>query len=283
MDEREPRDSELERELDHLYRKTAGLDQPEDEHHRTAMQSDGETPAAKDIQKPAEIRRLQKKRRRFHVSRIGWGLTVILFFLGAIGFFYRPGAYDYGTFQFKGIAYPLKTHRLTGETRYYNGKEWLRPPVETAIIPLTAQESKDQTISPPPAEESINQAIAPPPAEEPKDEAPSPPRAERNKRLREAPAAVDTPPKGRWKRYAIQLRAYPEDQKQNALAFLEDLRKERPDVSMETVSIAERGVWHRILLGHFPTRKEAADYQTRNRLEREHPGSFIQRKTKSGP
>ncbi len=52
---------------------------------------------------------------------------------------------------------------------------------------------------------------------------------------------------------------------------------------METVFIAERGVWHRILLGNFSTRKEAADYQKSDRLAREYPESFIQKKFESGP
>jgi cell division septation protein DedD len=270
MDAREPQDSELEQELDHLYQKVANLDQPEDKQNRTAMQSDGETPAATDTQKPAEIRSVQKKRGRFHTSRIGWGFAFTLLVLGTIGFFYWPGAYDYGTFHFKGIAYPLKTHRLTGETRYYNGKEWLRPPIDIGIVARTAEESKDQAVTTPPAEEPENQAITPPPIG-------------KNGQILEAPPAADTPPEGRRKRYAIQLRAYPEDRKQNATAFLEDMRKRTPDVSMETVSIAERGVWHRILLGNFSTRKEAADYQKSDLLTREYPESFIQRKIKSGP
>jgi hypothetical protein len=271
MDAREPQDSELEQELDHLYQKAAGIDQPEDEHNRTAMQSDGKTPAATDIQKPTEIRSIQKKRRRFHTSHIGWGLAFTLFFLGMIGYFYWPGGYDYGTFQFKGIAYPLKTHRLTGEERYYNGKDWIRPSVDVGVIAPAAEESKDQSVtSTPPAQESVNQTTTPPPVE-------------KSGQIHEAPPAADTPPKGRGKRYAIQLRAFPEGQKQKAMTFLEDLRKRTPDVSMETVSMAERGVWHRILLGNFSTRKKATDYLKSNRLAREHPGSFIQRRIKRGP
>jgi hypothetical protein len=283
MDAQEPRDSELEQELDHLYRKVAGLDQPEDKQNRMAVQNQGETPAAMDIQKPAEIRSEQKKRGRFPASRIGWALAFTLLVLGTIGFFYWPGAYDHGTFHLKGITYPLKTHRLTGEARYYNGKEWLRPPLDIGLVTPTAEESKDQTVTPPPTQEPENQAITPPPVEEPKGEAITPPPVEKDRLLRKAPSAAGATPKDRRKRYAIQLRAYSEDRKQNATAFLEDLRKRTPEVSMETVSLAERGVWHRILLGNFSTRKEAADYKKRDRLAREYPESFIQKKSESGP
>lgn len=257
MGAREPRDSELEQELDSLYRKVAGLDQPGDKHNRTVLKRDEKTPAATNIQKPIATRSAQKKRHRFRTSRLGWGLVFTLFFLGTIGFFYWPGAYYYGTFHFRGIAYSLKTNRLTGEARYYNGKEWLRPPVDTGIIALTAEESKDQAVAPLPVDEE-------------------------GKVLAEPPVA-DTPPGGRQVRYAIQIRAYPEDQKQNAITFLGDLRKRSPDVTMETVLIAERGVWHRILLGNFSTAEEAAEYQKNDRVAREHPYSFIQRKYGSGP
>ncbi|MBA4422443.1 MAG: hypothetical protein C0390_04980 [Syntrophus sp. (in: bacteria)] len=252
MDTGEPRDSELEQELDSLYRKVAGLDQPGDKHDRTVLKTDEKTPAAANIQKPITTRSAQKKRRRFRTSRFGWGLVFTLFFLSTIGFFYWSGAYYDGTFHFREIAYPLKTDPLTGEARYDNEKERLRPPVDTGIIALTAEESKDQAVAPLPV-------------------------AEEGKVLAEPPAA-DTPPEGRRGRYAIQIRAYPEDQKQNALMFLEDVRKRAPDVSMETISIAGRGVWHRILLGNFSTAEEAAEYQKSDTVAREHPYGFIQRK-----
>jgi hypothetical protein len=188
----EPRESELEQELDSLYRKVAGLDQRSDEHSRTAVKTDEKAPAAVNIQRPISTRAAQKKRRRFLSARFAWGLVFVLFFAGTIGFFFRPGAYDRGT-------------------------------------------------------------------------------------------VADTPPGGRQGRYAIQLRAYPEGQKQNAITFLDDLRKRSPDASMETVLIAERGVWHRILLGNFSTLDEAAEYQKKNSLAREYPYSFIQRKFASGP
>jgi hypothetical protein len=79
-------------------------------------------------------------------------------------------------------------------------------------------------------------------------------------------------------RYAIQIRAYPRAQRQKALSFLADLRKRVPAASMETVSIAGRGVWHRILLGDFSTAEEAAAYRERDRVAREHPYRFIQKK-----
>ncbi len=283
MDAQEPRDSELEQELDHLYRKVAGLDQLEDKQNRTAVQNDGETPAATDIQKPAEIRSVQKKRGRFHAYRTGWGVAIILLFLGSIFFFYWPGAYNNGNPHPKGAADALKTDRSTGETGYRDGEKPSQPPIETAVAAPSAGESKDQDVTPPPVDQRKDQVVAPQHPEETKNQALATQPIEKKRQVHKAPPAADTTPEGRRKRYAIQLRAYPEDRKQNATAFLEDLRKRTPDVSMETVSIAERGVWHRILLGNFSTHKEAADYQKSDRLAREYPESFIQKKFKSGP
>ena len=283
MDAQEPRDNELEQELDHLYRKVAGLDQPEDKQNRTAVQNDGETPAATDIQKPAEIRSVQKKRGRFHGSRIGWGLAFTLLVLGTIGFFYWPGAYNNGTPHPKGAADALKTDRSTGETGYRDGEKPSQPPIETAVAAPSVEESKDQDVTPPPVDQPKDQAVAPQHPEETTNQALATQPIEKKRQVHKAPPAAAEPLKGRRKRYAIQLRAYAEEQKKDAIACSEDLRKRTPDVSMETVFIAKRGVWHRILLGNFSTRIEAADYQKSDRLAREYPESFIQKKFESGP
>jgi hypothetical protein len=97
------------------------------------------------------------------------------------------------------------------------------------------------------------------------------------------PPVADVPSASQHGKYAIQIRAYPENQKQDAIAFLEDVRKREPDVAMETVQVAARGVWHRILLGNFSTAHEAAAYREKHRLARTYPGSFIQRRSGSRP
>jgi hypothetical protein len=163
MDRGELRDSEIERELDSLYRKVAGLDQGEEGRQETIKGRSG-----------------QKKRHPFRTVGFAWGIAFGLFFLGMLGLLWWQG----------------------GDRR---------------------------------------------------------------------------------ERYAIQIRAYPEDQKQNAVTFVADLRKRAPDVSMETVVIPGRGVWHRVLLGNFSTAEEAAEYQKSDRVAREHPYRFIQRKLGNGP
>lgn len=219
MDAEKPLDNELEQELESLYRKVAGLDQPGDQHSRTVSKTEVERSAAAHIQKPIKIRSAQKKTRRFYNPILGWGLISVLFFFGAIGFLRR---------------------------------EWLRPPVDTSLIAMPAKATKDQGVAHQHAEEKG--AI-----------------------LKEPPIAA-SPSGSRQIRYAIQIRAYPEDQKQNAIMFLDELLKRSPDASMETVALAERGIWHRILLGNFSTVDEASDYRESNSIAHENPYSFIQRK-----
>jgi hypothetical protein len=192
----EPREIDLERELDSLYRKVAGLDQPEG-----------------DGQMPVKARSEPKKGRRFWSVGAALGLAVALFLLGILV--------------------------VLGE--------WRRSPADPGVIELTAEE-----------------------------------KGEAKGKGREALPAVDPSAGGQGDRYAIQIRAYPEDQKQNALAFLEDMRKKTPAVSMETVAVAGRGLWHRILLGNFSTAEEAADYQKSDGVAREHPYPFIQRRYGGG-
>jgi hypothetical protein len=135
-------------------------------------------------------------------------------------------------------------------------REGLLPSVEKGVISLPTEETKDQSVAPLPAEEKGMTITEPP--------------------------AADPPMGSRQVRYAVQLRAYPEDQKQNAITFLEELRKRSPDASLETVAIAEHGIWHRILLGDFSTVGEASDYRKNNSLAREYPKSFIQKKSSNG-
>lgn len=247
-------DIELEQELDSLYRKVAGLDQPGDP-DGTVSKTDKTKQALKARKSRARSTRKKKPRSRF--SRLYWGLAFVLLFLGTIAVFYWPGIYSYGTFHLKGTSYLLRTNRLTGAVRYYDGKEWLRPPIDNGIIVLTAEESKDRGIAPLPVEENV--------------------------KVIGQPSVAGSPPAGRQGNFAVQIRAFPEDQRQNALLFLEDVRKKTPDVSIETVSIPDRGVWYRILLGNFSTAEAAAEYQKSNSVAREHPYSFIQKRHGGSP
>jgi OOP family OmpA-OmpF porin len=80
-------------------------------------------------------------------------------------------------------------------------------------------------------------------------------------------------------RYAIQIKAFPDKEKTDAMAFVGAMKKERPDVQMETVNTRERGVWHRILLGNFSSQEDASTYMREAKILDAYPGSFIQMKS----
>jgi len=80
-------------------------------------------------------------------------------------------------------------------------------------------------------------------------------------------------------KYAIQIIAYPEARKKDAMVFAKDLRKTQPDVYVERVNIRKRGVWYRILTGHFTSIEDATNYMKEKKILEAHPGSFVQLKS----
>jgi flagellar basal body-associated protein FliL len=302
MDTREPSDSDIEKELDTLYRKVADLDPEEDKKNLSLEQGERNISASAEAQKPTELAFQRKKRRRWAMLRIGLGLAITLLVLGAMGVFYWRGASDHRTSSSEVTLHLTQTDRPPGEGPSAKAKELPHVPGGTAKT-LSAEAAKDQTVKPPAAEAIQSQTTAPA-SESPKDQAVViPPAGDAKGKAVIPPATVK--PKGRvaahppaekkaktqktktaaashkepQKKYALQLRAFPQDQKQKATAFLKDLQKRSFDVSLETVPIPSRGTWHRILLGHFSTRKEAADFKKRDPLARAHPDSFIQKRT----
>jgi len=77
------------------------------------------------------------------------------------------------------------------------------------------------------------------------------------------------------KLYSIQIRAFPETEINAATEFVKALKKRKHDVHMEKVYIQGRGVWNRILVGHFATFEEASVYLKEEKLFDAYPGSFV--------
>ena len=75
--------------------------------------------------------------------------------------------------------------------------------------------------------------------------------------------------------YSIQISAYPERYKADALA--EKMRAARFAVRVDEASIDGKGRWHRVLLGRFEDRRAAVRYLEEHRIGETYPGSFIQR------
>jgi hypothetical protein len=250
MDKGDGQEIELERELDQLYRKVAGDAPPEIPPKRKETVVDLRTSAAagpRPVAPAAERTARGKKRAPFRIAPLAWGLLYAAFALAlalAVFFFLAPVDRHPAVALEGGDGSPVKS-RPTGEGATLKDKDGRRYPLPPEAIIVTIEEAKE------------------------------PDRGRGDAGPHDADA-----PRGRPQgSYGVQIRAYPGNQAQNAIAFLAELRRKYPDAVLETVSIAERGIWHRILLGDFLSEEEADNDRQRRGLARDYPNSFIQKKS----
>jgi hypothetical protein len=255
MDKDDRQEIELERELDHLYRKVAGLTLPEDSqereetaHKQKTLTRMGSHPAA-----PTAERAFRRKGRTPFLFKIAWSLLGTIVFLAMVALFVRVALDRYPAIT-PGVGDgPQAKNRPSGEEAHPADKEGRRYPIPSEAIILTTEEAKKPVSEPLSSKDGESG----------------------HTKLHDSTAQRGGPQGS----YAIQIRAYPEDQKQNAITFLEDIRKVNPDASLETVSIPERGIWHRILLGDFSSEEAAIDFRQNRGVAIEYPYSFIQKKS----
>jgi general secretion pathway protein D len=97
-------------------------------------------------------------------------------------------------------------------------------------------------------------------------------------KMQDVPAST-SPKSATVGKYAVQIKAYPETEKNAAMAFVEDVKKKEPDVHMERVSLNRRGVWYRVMVGHFANGEDASSYIKEKKMSDAYPGSFVQLKS----
>ncbi len=288
MAEEEKKDGDLQQELESLYEKVASVDpQAEDRKSQAGIAEFEEPGETERWDPPGRGFRLDEKLRAFWTAPPYPGIILcVLLLLGAVGIALWPSLYHYGAVDLGGGSYPLRVSRLTGEATYYDGGNWVAPP----IAPKAGKPRPAETKTPPPP---TPPSPAPPSAAKPAASAPvlahEPPVAP-------APAAgakkTESPPEAartvaskdvRQAPFTIQIRAFPEEQKKEALEFQEKLAKGKPDVFLEIVRLGKRGVWHRVLIGTFATKEEASAYRKKTRLSSQFPDSFVQKRTGEKP
>ncbi|MGZ3596718.1 MAG: SPOR domain-containing protein [Syntrophales bacterium] len=164
--------------------------------------------------------------------------------------------YHYDALSIEGKVYPLRINRLTGEAAYFDGVEWLRPPIPAAEKSAVREKQIDQSAAVLSTE--ISQAKT---------------RAD-DLSAASAPSKTRSDPK-----YSIQIRAFPQNKKAAAAGFVKIMKKKLPDVRMETVNIQGRGTWHRILLGNFSTMEEASRYMEKAKISHTFRDSFVQKRS----
>jgi hypothetical protein len=257
MEKADPKEVDLEEELDFLYRKVSSRDQSEEVFY-APQQLKTEAMATEESELHTGTGKwpLQRREgRRFRSSRIVFALLPALI-LGLITIFYWPVFYHYDALNFEGKVYPLRINRLTGEAAYFDGAEWLRPPIPSEVkVVVPEKQIVQPAVALPP---EINQAKT---------------------RAEDSPAPAAPLNTRSELKYAIQIKAFPENKKDAAAGFVDDMKEKLPDVRMETVYIRGRGIWHRILLGNFATLEEAASYMKETKISRAFRDSFVQKKS----
>lgn len=242
--------TDLERDLESLYLRVARLD------------GGGQTPKQDSILLTVpegtteEIQEGKRIKPEMRFSRTGIFSVFSLVFLSVFALFFWPTLYHYEVLNSAGKIYPLRIHRVTGDVRYFDGSQWLHPP-----IPVNST----QSISADPARSSVQVVTS---------------GGVRRVDQGEILSSPERRNAGEGGRYAIQIKAYPENKKEDAKVFVEGLSARQRDIHMERVYIHGRGFWHRVLLGHFTSVEEASRYVNENRIFDSFPGSFIQRKKK---
>ena len=259
MEDQHPNNIDLEKELETLYLKTATPDQLEDILDTLPASTTNTAGIEKEKLHDTQTSHDKDKKKRvsFHLFFRPLSLVLILvLLLGLIAVFLWPEIYHYDALKSDGKIYPIRINRFTGETAYFDGREWSHPPVS----PLVKR---------PVSEIPVVQPVG----------AISPDMQQSDKKTGHAPGA-SAPEKSHGETgYAIQIKAFPEDKKNDALLFMKDVKRQWPDVRLETVYVPERGLWHRILLGHFMSMENALDSMKKYNLPVSYPGSFIQKES----
>jgi len=246
MEKKNPKDVDLEQELEDLYRKVAYTDPPGDSsyplHQLKTETAPPDEPGPPEQTNDSPIPGKKGRTRRFLFMATGVFFFLGLFYLVAI--FFQPAIYNYESLNVGDKVYPNRINKLTGET-------WLNPPVSEGVKkPASRNPNKPSAIIPPETNKIKAQA--------------------------EESTAASAPLKTRTKgKYVIQIKAFPEKNKNDAYAFMEDVKKRIPDIQMKTIHIAGHGVWYRIWVGNFTSMKEASDNIKKLKLSESYPDSFV--------
>jgi len=257
MADQDSKDIELERELETLYLKAAS---PETSLDMADPPPPPTTPEAgysrHDRGAPHGLHDKDREKRahfRFLLSAV-FIVVICVFLLGLTAFFLWPDIYHYDTLKSDGKVYPLRINRLTGQTAYFDGKEWLNPP-----IPAPANKSVSEI-------PSVQTAVEIAPDMQPTD------------KTAEHVSVSSALEKHHGETgYTIQIKAFSADKKKDALLFLKNVERQFPGVRLETVHIQGHGIWHRILLGNFRNKEDASDSMRKYKLPAVYPDSFVQK------
>ena len=195
--------------------------------------------------------------------------------------------YRYDVIKSGNTVFPLRINRLTGATTYFNGSEWVHPPVP--LVPSGRTPLKAET-----APQGIAVTPVPMPTGQEKETRRDIPEQKTSGKVAQsmsiaAPASPDTqkalttkkpfsvakdkPLKGG--KYSIQIKAFQEEAE--AKSFLNDVKTRHADAHLQKAIIGGKGIWYRVLIGYYPTWDQALAYLKKQGIADTYPGSFVQK------
>jgi len=257
MREDERKKTDMEEELEALYLKVASLDshgntQKEEKESKEPIKSQ-ETLVTQQSSETTPAR--ERKHGSFHSFRIvpTFGLFTLLLILIAI--FLWPMIQQYNPINVVNMYNLMKFNNVKDEISHVHakGKSELSKQInvtKSITVATNEQTNATQLVNP---KESNNQT--------------------------EDAFSLSRPDTLNKGKYTIQVKAYPESEKKDAIMFFASLKKDQFDVYVEKVRIPGKGDWYRILLGHFIGYEEASNYIKDKKLFHAYPGCFVQVKS----
>ena len=184
-----------------------------------------------------------------------------------LGFFFWPTLYRYDAIQSGNLTYQIRTNRITGSMKYFEGGKQVHPPAPAAkpSVPVTLPAPDSQ--APPPAL-SAKQSI-PIPATKPE-----PPEGAKVANKKEAPSEKRVIHPAETKGYTIQVSAMRD--LNIAQEFMETQKKHGLEVYLATIEGKDRRVWYKVYLGRFADKAGAARYMEERKIKEISPHCFIQ-------
>jgi hypothetical protein len=250
----ELRQSEIEQELEALYKKVARVDSLGDiKRIEQGSKKPTKPEEGLELQHQSEESLFQaREKRTFRIYSIIPALGFITLSFVIVAILVWPKIYRYESIDSGGRTYSVRINSLTGKSMYFDGREWLRFPIPANFAKKVSESQNDQPTKVQPTRVDTIKG--------------------RNEGL-----TVHTPSKNKknWN-YSVQVKAYPEASNREAIAFVEYLKTGHPDVHMEKIHLPGRGIWYRILIGYFMTAEEASDYMKKKRIVDAYPDSYVQ-------
>jgi hypothetical protein len=146
MGKDELRQHELEKELEALYKKVASLDTlGKSKRQEEESEEPIKTDEGLDFQQQSGESPFQSEKKR--ILRIfGAVPTLVLLALAfvVVAILLWPKIYRYDSISSGGKTYVLRVNSVTGQTMYFDGKEWLKSPIPADSVKKSAESPKDQ-------------------------------------------------------------------------------------------------------------------------------------------